>query len=43
MKVNFALFPEIAAPTHRAYRRKLKDEERGRAKTLPLAEPTLGD
>ena len=43
MNVNFGLFPEIAAPTHGADGKKLKGEERGRAKKLALAERALGD
>ncbi|MGE0740835.1 MAG: methylenetetrahydrofolate--tRNA-(uracil(54)-C(5))-methyltransferase (FADH(2)-oxidizing) TrmFO [Hyphomonadaceae bacterium] len=41
MNVNFGLFPEIAAPTHGADGKKLKGEERGRAKKLALAERAL--
>ncbi len=43
MNVNFGLFAEIAAPTHGAHGKKLKGEERGRAKKLALAERALGD
>jgi methylenetetrahydrofolate--tRNA-(uracil-5-)-methyltransferase len=43
MNVNFGLFPEIAAPTHGPDGKKLKSEERGRAKKLALAERALGD
>jgi methylenetetrahydrofolate--tRNA-(uracil-5-)-methyltransferase len=43
MNVNFGLFPEIAAPTHGPDGKKLKGEERGRAKKLVLAERALGD
>ncbi len=43
MNVNFGLFPEIAAPTHGADGKKLKGEDRGRAKKLALAERALGD
>jgi methylenetetrahydrofolate--tRNA-(uracil-5-)-methyltransferase len=43
MNVNFGLFPEIAAPTHGADGKKLKGEERGRAKKLALAERALAD
>ncbi len=43
MNVNFGLFPEIAAPTHGADGKKLKGEERGRAKKLVMAERALGD
>jgi methylenetetrahydrofolate--tRNA-(uracil-5-)-methyltransferase len=43
MNVNFGLFPEIAAPTHGADGKKLKGEERGRAKKLAMAERALGD
>jgi len=43
MNVNFGLFPEITAPTHGADGKKLKGEERGRAKKLAMAERALGD
>jgi methylenetetrahydrofolate--tRNA-(uracil-5-)-methyltransferase len=43
MNVNFGLFPEIAAPTHGQDGKKLKGEERGRAKKLAMAERALGD
>ena len=43
MNVNFGLFPPIDAPTHGADGKKLKGEERGRAKKLALAERALGD
>ncbi|MBL8543426.1 MAG: methylenetetrahydrofolate--tRNA-(uracil(54)-C(5))-methyltransferase (FADH(2)-oxidizing) TrmFO [Hyphomonadaceae bacterium] len=43
MNVNFGLFPEIQAPTHGPDGKKLKGEERGRAKKLALAERALGD
>jgi methylenetetrahydrofolate--tRNA-(uracil-5-)-methyltransferase len=43
MNVNFGLFPEIGAPTHGADGKKLKGEERGRAKKLALAERALAD
>ena len=43
MNVNFGLFPEIAAPTHGLDGRRLKGEERGRARKLALAERALGD
>jgi methylenetetrahydrofolate--tRNA-(uracil-5-)-methyltransferase len=43
MNVNFGLFPEIAAPAHGPDGKKLKGEERGRAKKLALAERALGD
>jgi methylenetetrahydrofolate--tRNA-(uracil-5-)-methyltransferase len=43
MNVNFGLFPEIATPTHGPDGKKLKGEERGRAKKLALAERALGD
>ncbi|HRP12115.1 MAG TPA: methylenetetrahydrofolate--tRNA-(uracil(54)-C(5))-methyltransferase (FADH(2)-oxidizing) TrmFO [Terricaulis sp.] len=43
MNVNFGLFPPIEAPTHGADGKKLKGEERGRAKKLALAERALGD
>ncbi|MCL4716730.1 MAG: methylenetetrahydrofolate--tRNA-(uracil(54)-C(5))-methyltransferase (FADH(2)-oxidizing) TrmFO [Hyphomonadaceae bacterium] len=43
MNVNFGLFPEIEAPTHGPDGKRLKGEERGRAKKLALAERALGD
>ncbi len=43
MNVNFGLFPEIEAPTHDADGRKLKGEERGRAKKRALADRALAD
>ena len=43
MNVNFGLFPEIATPTHGADGKKLKGEDRSRAKKLALAERALGD
>lgn len=43
MNVNFGLFPEIAAPTHGPDGKKLKGEDRSRAKKLALAERALGD
>jgi methylenetetrahydrofolate--tRNA-(uracil-5-)-methyltransferase len=43
MNVNFGLFPPIDAPMHGADGKKLKGEERGRAKKLGLAERALGD
>ena len=43
MNVNFGLFPEIAAPTHGPDGKKLKGEERSRAKKLALAERALAD
>ena len=43
MNVNFGLFPEIAAPTHGADGKRLKGEERGRAKKLAMAERALAD
>ena len=43
MNVNFGLFPPIDAPTHDADGKKLKGEERGRAKKLAMAERALGD
>ncbi len=43
MNVNFGLFPPIEAPTHGADGKKLKGEERGRAKKLAMAERALGD
>jgi len=41
MNVNFGLFPPIDAPTHGADGKKLKGEERGRAKKLAMAERAL--
>lgn len=43
MNVNFGLFPPIDAPTHGADGKKLKGEERARAKKLALAERALGE
>lgn len=43
MNVNFGLFPEIVAPTHGADGKKLKGEDRSRAKKLALAERALED
>ncbi len=43
MNVNFGLFPEITAPTHGPDGKKLKGEDRSRAKKLALAERALGD
>jgi FAD/FMN-containing dehydrogenase len=43
MTVNFGLFPEITAPTHGPDGKKLKGEDRSRAKKLALAERALGD
>jgi methylenetetrahydrofolate--tRNA-(uracil-5-)-methyltransferase len=43
MNVNFGLFPPIEAPTHGPDGKKLKGEERGRAKKLAMAERALGD
>jgi methylenetetrahydrofolate--tRNA-(uracil-5-)-methyltransferase len=43
MNVNFGLFPEIVAPTHGPDGKRLKGEERGRAKKLALAERALAD
>jgi methylenetetrahydrofolate--tRNA-(uracil-5-)-methyltransferase len=43
MNVNFGLFPPIEAPTHGPDGKRLKGEERGRAKKLALAERALGD
>ncbi|MGH6950395.1 MAG: methylenetetrahydrofolate--tRNA-(uracil(54)-C(5))-methyltransferase (FADH(2)-oxidizing) TrmFO, partial [Vitreimonas sp.] len=43
MNINFGLFPPIEAPTHGADGKRLKGEERGRAKKLALAERALGD
>jgi len=43
MNINFGLFPEIEAPTHDVDGRKLKGEERGRAKKRALADRALAD
>jgi methylenetetrahydrofolate--tRNA-(uracil-5-)-methyltransferase len=43
MNVNFGLFPPIEAPTHDADGKRLKGEERSRAKKLALAERALRD
>ncbi len=42
MNINFGLFPPLDAPTHAADGKKLKGEERGRARKLALAERALG-
>ena len=43
MNVNFGLFPPIDAPTHDANGKKLKGEDRGRARKRALAERALAD
>jgi methylenetetrahydrofolate--tRNA-(uracil-5-)-methyltransferase len=43
MNINFGLFPPIEAPTHGPDGKRLKGEDRGRAKKLALAERALGD
>jgi methylenetetrahydrofolate--tRNA-(uracil-5-)-methyltransferase len=43
MNVNFGLFPPLDAPTHGPDGKKLRGEERGRAKKLALAQRALGD
>lgn len=43
MNVNFGLFPPIETPTHGPDGKKLKGEDRSRAKKLALAERALGD
>ncbi len=43
MNVNFGLFPPIEPPTHGPDGKKLKGEERGRAKKRAMAERALGD
>ncbi len=43
MNVNFGLFPPIEAPAHGSDGKKLKGEDRGRAKKLAMAERALGD
>jgi methylenetetrahydrofolate--tRNA-(uracil-5-)-methyltransferase len=43
MNINFGLFPPLEAPTHNADGKKLKGEERGRAKKLAQAERALAD
>ncbi len=43
MNVNFGLFPEIEVPTHGPDGKKLKGEERGRAKKRALADRALRD
>jgi methylenetetrahydrofolate--tRNA-(uracil-5-)-methyltransferase len=43
MNINFGLFPEIEALTHAADGKKLKGEERGRAKKRALADRALAD
>ncbi|WP_395647959.1 methylenetetrahydrofolate--tRNA-(uracil(54)-C(5))-methyltransferase (FADH(2)-oxidizing) TrmFO [Terricaulis sp.] len=43
MNVNFGLFPPIDAPTHGPDGKKLKGEERGRAKKRALGERAIAD
>ena len=43
MNINFGLFPPIEAPTHGPEGKRLKGEERARAKKLALAERALSD
>jgi methylenetetrahydrofolate--tRNA-(uracil-5-)-methyltransferase len=43
MNINFGLFPEITPPTHDADGRRLKGEERGRAKKRAMAERALAN
>ena len=43
MNINFGLFPEIEAPTHGPDGKKLKGEERSRAKKRAMAERALAD
>ncbi|GAM99069.1 tRNA:m(5)U-54 MTase gid [alpha proteobacterium U9-1i] len=43
MNINFGLFPPIDAPTHGPDGKKLKGEERGRAKRLAIAHRALGE
>jgi methylenetetrahydrofolate--tRNA-(uracil-5-)-methyltransferase len=43
MNVNFGLFPPLDVPTHGPDGKKLKGEERGRAKKLAMAERALAD
>jgi methylenetetrahydrofolate--tRNA-(uracil-5-)-methyltransferase len=43
MNVNFGLFPPIEAPAHAADGKRLKGEERGRAKKRLMAERALAD
>ncbi len=43
MNINFGLFPPIEPPTHGPDGKKLKGEERGRAKKRAMAERALGD
>ena len=43
MNINFGLFPPIEAPTHGPDGKKLKGEDRGRAKKLALAERALAE
>ena len=43
MNINFGLFPEIDAPTHGPDGKKLKGEERSRAKKRAMAERALAD
>ena len=43
MNINFGLFPPIDAPTHGADGKRLKGEDRGRAKKRAMAERALED
>lgn len=43
MNVNFGLFPEVVAPTHGPDGKRLKGEDRSRAKKLAMAERALAD
>jgi len=43
MNINFGLLPPIEPPTHDANGKRLKGEERGRAKKLAMAERALSD
>ena len=43
MNVNFGLFPPLDAPTHDAGGKRLKGEDRGRAKKRAIAERALRD
>lgn len=43
MNINFGLFPPIEPPTHGPDGKRLKGEERGRAKKRAMADRALGD
>jgi methylenetetrahydrofolate--tRNA-(uracil-5-)-methyltransferase len=43
MNINFGLFPPIEAPTHGPDGKRLKGDDRSRAKKLAVAERALAD